>query len=228
MAPAKRARPSFSPPRPNKSKSKSKSDHVSTSLTARGASRKTQKNAALARKQSVGQSKTSGRNARRIQIHDEEDDDEASEEERGPRGRSALALVDASASDTEDEAADQDQDDNENDSDTSHPHRTDLDDSPEPDLLLAEITHETNSASPIPEQLVHKILHAHFEQPEKTRIKSDARVLVTQYLEVFVREAIARCVFERREREDGDEGVSGAFLEVEDLERVGVQLCLDF
>lgn len=55
-----------------------------------------------------------------------------------------------------------------------------------------------------------------------------------KYVEVFVREALARCAFSRGERErerDGgglDGGISDGFLEVEDLERVGGQIVLDF
>ncbi len=57
------------------------------------------------------------------------------------------------------------------------------------------------------------------------------------YIDTFVREAIIRCAFERGEQDGGDRGGArdvgkGAgtegWLEVSDLERVGVQLVLDF
>ena len=62
-------------------------------------------------------------------------------------------------------------------------------------------------------------------------MSSDAKVLVGKYLEVFVREAIIRSAFEREERDGNGTsagGGGGGFLEVEDLERAAVQLCLDF
>jgi CENP-S associating Centromere protein X len=63
--------------------------------------------------------------------------------------------------------------------------------------------------------------------------------LLGVYIDTFVREAVVRCAYERGEKEG--EGVSGkdnrgegegvgatGWLEVGDLERVGVQLVLDF
>lgn len=230
MAPPKRARPSFSPPRPKKSKS----TNVSTSTKGREASWKNQKNAAIARKRATPTSKYSGRKGtRKAQLSDDEDDDDEGLEEGSRNHRSALSLVDASASASE--AEDDDDDDageggeaGSEDPDRSRPN---LNSSPEPDMILAEITTtSTNTESPISEQLVHKMLHHHFQKPEKTRISTDARDLVTKYLEVFVREAIMRSAFERQEKDgnEGDAGAGGGFLEVEDLERAAVQLCLDF
>jgi len=231
MAPPKRARPSFSPPRPKKSKS----TNVSTSTKGREASWKNQKNAAIARKRATPTSKYSGRKGtRKAQLSDDEEDDDGLEE--GSRNhRSALSLVDASASEADDDDDDDDDDDagesEEADSEDHDRSRPNLNSSPEPDVILAEITTtSTNTESPIPEQLVHKMLHHHFQKPEKTKISTDARDLVTKYLEVFVREAIMRSAFERQEKNgtEGGAGAGGGFLEVEDLERAAVQLCLDF
>lgn len=73
--------------------------------------------------------------------------------------------------------------------------------------------------------------------------------MVQQYVEIFVREMIARCVAEKKERkkrkekekekEDGDEGMrmdddddddddDVGWLDLEDLEKVGVGMMLDF
>ena len=56
-----------------------------------------------------------------------------------------------------------------------------------------------------------------------------------RYMEIFVREALARAVAEKEEAIEGQgaakerRGVIGAdFLEVEDLERLAPQLVLDF
>jgi hypothetical protein len=64
-----------------------------------------------------------------------------------------------------------------------------------------------------------------------TRISKAADRAVGKYIETFVREAIARAVYERRGLEGGSgsrTGAGGNFLEVEDLERLAPQLVLDF
>lgn len=254
MAPAKRARPSFSPPRP-KSKTTSHATHVSTATKDREAFYKNQRNAAIAKKRAVGGSakKTPGSGKKRgrpSRVADEDDDDEdESEDDTGfagrgrsskGKGRSALALVDMQAGvddDSEDDGEDEDEDaeqeseeDSEEDSRMSNTrHNQNANSSPEPDMILAEIT-VTNepSVAPIPEKLVHRLLAHHFEKGDKTKISVDARDLVSRYLEVFVREAIMRSAFEKDERLSGDSGGGGGFLEVEDLEKASVQLCLDF
>lgn len=63
---------------------------------------------------------------------------------------------------------------------------------------------------------------------ESTRISKAADRAVGKYVETFVREAIARAVYERRGVEGGRTGGAGTFLEVEDLERLAPQLVLDF
>ena len=67
----------------------------------------------------------------------------------------------------------------------------------------------------IPPNLLTKLLHHHFINPE-TRIGKDANTLVGKYVETFVREAVARAAFERQEEADnGGAGVD--FLEVRAL-----------
>ena len=124
--------------------------------------------------------------------------------------------------------------------------------SPEPDFILAEISHPSTSKTPsaakaaasrgaastedpaIPLPLIHRIMHAHFTSPEHTKISPSARHLLGKYVEVFVKEAVRRCVDQKKERarigggdDDARVGDTG-WLEVEDLERVGGQLVLDF
>ncbi|KAK3343615.1 CENP-S associating centromere protein X-domain-containing protein [Lasiosphaeria hispida] len=67
----------------------------------------------------------------------------------------------------------------------------------------------------IPSELLKALLHEFFED-EGTRITRDANQAVAKYMDVFVREAIARSAVER-----------GGFLEVEDLEKISPQLLLD-
>ncbi|KAL4956006.1 CENP-S associating centromere protein X-domain-containing protein [Aspergillus filifer] len=102
----------------------------------------------------------------------------------------------------------------------------------EANYILAEITHpEYNSETEdvlssdplIPPKLLTKLVHHHFKN-EKTKIAKDANGVVAKYIDVFVREAVARAAFERAEGGAGGDG----FLEVEDLEKMGPQLAMDF
>lgn len=71
-------------------------------------------------------------------------------------------------------------------------------------------------------------MHQAYQEPDKTSIAKDAKMLVGKYVEIFVKEAIARCVHERAERDAEGGGGGDGWLEVEDLERCVGQLVLDF
>ncbi|KAJ8130902.1 hypothetical protein O1611_g2724 [Lasiodiplodia mahajangana] len=73
---------------------------------------------------------------------------------------------------------------------------------------------ETNKT--IPPELLTRILHEFFEK-EGTRISKDANQAVAKYMDIFIREAIARTAVEK----------GSGFLEVEDLEKVAPQLLMD-
>ena len=49
-----------------------------------------------------------------------------------------------------------------------------------------------------------------------------------KYVETFVREALARAIFEREDADKEGAGVGDGFVQVEDLERITPQLVLDF
>ncbi|KAL4880926.1 CENP-S associating centromere protein X-domain-containing protein [Aspergillus karnatakaensis] len=102
--------------------------------------------------------------------------------------------------------------------------------------ILAEISHgdtapdDVLSSDPlIPSKLLTKLVHHHFKN-EKTKIAKDANKVVAKYIDVFVREAVARAAFERQEgnNDGGGGGIGDGFLEVEDLEKMGPQLAMDF
>ncbi|KKK12249.1 hypothetical protein ARAM_004864 [Aspergillus rambellii] len=103
----------------------------------------------------------------------------------------------------------------------------------EPDYILAEITHtdqteDVVSSEPlIPRKLLTRLLHHHFRN-EKTKIAKDANAAVAKYIDVYVREAVARAAYERAQGGTGAPGVGDGFLEVEDLEKMGPQLAMDF
>ncbi|KAL2755459.1 hypothetical protein ACRALDRAFT_2041824 [Sodiomyces alcalophilus JCM 7366] len=69
----------------------------------------------------------------------------------------------------------------------------------------------------VPPALVARLLQEMFQR-EGTRMTADASRAAAKYVDIFVREAIARCLHER----------DGAFLEVDDLEKIAAQLLLDF
>ncbi|KAK5090198.1 hypothetical protein LTR05_000368 [Lithohypha guttulata] len=244
MAPTKRARPSFSPPRPGKSKS------------AKGSARKSTGKAVSTSKRTNGISKYQGVKGTRQAIlgsdddeddtmDEDEDEDEEEEEEETPRNRGrgnkpgVKSFIDDAASAEDDEEEDLDEGDETTATPApapaprqqkrQTPTRTLPTSSPEPDMILAEIiTDPQSTQSPIPEPLVHKMLEHQFENPGKMRVSGAARDLVTRYIEVFVREAIMRSAFERQELEKESGSGGTGFLEVGDLEKAAVQLCLDF
>lgn len=93
--------------------------------------------------------------------------------------------------------------------------------SQDPDYILAEIitnnqSQDVASSDPtIPPKLLTKLLHHHF-QSEKTKVAKDANAAVAKYVDVFVREAIARAAYERAETDGagGVRSVGDGFLEV--------------
>ncbi|KAF2216529.1 hypothetical protein CERZMDRAFT_93818 [Cercospora zeae-maydis SCOH1-5] len=81
----------------------------------------------------------------------------------------------------------------------------------------------------IPQPLLLRLLHSGFAHQD-TKIDTHALQIVQTYLDVFVRETIARCAAEKKEaaeRGEVEEGDVG-WLELEDLEKVGVGMMLDF
>ncbi|KAI0974751.1 CENP-S associating centromere protein X-domain-containing protein [Xylaria arbuscula] len=75
---------------------------------------------------------------------------------------------------------------------------------------------EAEPKKTIPPELLTRILHEFFEK-DGTRISKDANKAVAKYIDIFVREAIARTAVEK----------GTGFLEVEDLEKVAPQLLMD-
>ncbi|MCJ1335637.1 hypothetical protein MMC09_000909 [Bachmanniomyces sp. S44760] len=78
----------------------------------------------------------------------------------------------------------------------------------------------------IPPKLLTTLLQHRFSD-EKTRIGTDASALVGEYMDTFVKEALARAAFERSEA-GAESARGGDFLQVEDLEKLAPQLILDF
>ncbi|KAK0284614.1 hypothetical protein LTR91_002331 [Friedmanniomyces endolithicus] len=81
----------------------------------------------------------------------------------------------------------------------------------------------------IPLPLLTRLLHSHFAN-QSTQIDKHALQVVRKYLEVFVREAIARAAAGKREKaKRGEvEGGEARWLEVEDLEGVAPGVMMDF
>lgn len=73
----------------------------------------------------------------------------------------------------------------------------------------------SSSDPTIPPKLLTRLLHHHF-QNEKTKVAKDANAVVAKYVDVFVREAIARAAYERAETDGagGTTSIVDGFLEV--------------
>lgn len=103
----------------------------------------------------------------------------------------------------------------------------------------------TTTIPSIPQPLLLRLLHEGFHHKD-TKIDTRALGMVQQYVEIFVREMIARCVAEKKERMerkekqkekgegdeemrmDDDDDDDVGWLDLEDLEKVGVGMMLDF
>lgn len=103
--------------------------------------------------------------------------------------------------------------------------------SPPQDAALSQ--QSTSSELPpttIPQPLLIRLLHEHFVD-KQTRIDKHAVQVFQKYIEVFVREAIARTALAKREkvaRDGGGDEEDARWLELEDLEGVAAGMMLDF
>lgn len=70
----------------------------------------------------------------------------------------------------------------------------------------------------IPEALITRLLHEHFKD-DKTRIGKGTGAAVQTYMNLFVREAVARAV---------ENSSNAEWVEVVDLEKLAPQLLMDF
>ncbi|KAI0485405.1 CENP-S associating centromere protein X-domain-containing protein [Xylaria cf. heliscus] len=86
----------------------------------------------------------------------------------------------------------------------------------EAEAIEVDDDEDAEAKKTIPPELLTRILHEFFEK-EGTRISKDANKAVAKYMDIFVREAIARTAVEK----------GSGFLEVEDLEKVAPQLLMD-
>lgn len=123
------------------------------------------------------------------------------------------------------------------------------------DMLLVEITHDPshshsrskdgsemdNGKPAIPEALVHRIIAEGWvggdtgsddggKKGQQMKMSTDARRVLARYVETFVREAVARCALSGGGggHDEDEAGGKKEWVDVEDLERVGAQLVLDF
>ncbi|KAH0362443.1 hypothetical protein KCU65_g8055, partial [Aureobasidium melanogenum] len=84
----------------------------------------------------------------------------------------------------------------------------------------------------LPSALITRLLHESFDD-KGTKIGKDANALTARYLDLFVREAVARATEVAKERKEmreagGQKVDDGVWLDVQDLEEVAPGLVLDF
>jgi hypothetical protein len=229
--PRKHRQPPFNPPRPKTngsgvSKSKSKASASARKANIGSIFNEASKNS-KARSRPKAKAPKQRPAVRDEQIEGgEEEEEEEEQDQDDDEGDAAESLLDDEA-EVENDESDEGEDE-ENGADDS---------ASDADMMLAEVTHHTPDdsalAPAIPIPLLHRLMHHSFKNPEETKLSTDARACVGRYIETFIREGIARCAFEVSEKvhEVGSDSALGhddGWLEVEDLERVGGQLVLDF
>ncbi|KAG9522476.1 hypothetical protein KCU99_g1765, partial [Aureobasidium melanogenum] len=84
----------------------------------------------------------------------------------------------------------------------------------------------------LPSALITRLLHESFDD-KGTKIGKEANALTARYLDLFVREAVARATEVAKERKEmreagGQKVDDGVWLDVQDLEEVAPGLVLDF
>lgn len=81
----------------------------------------------------------------------------------------------------------------------------------------------------IPQPLLVRLLHEHF-QDKTTKIDKHAVQVVQKYMEIFVREAIARTALAKAEKTERGEtpAEDRGWLELADLQGVAAGMLLDF
>jgi histone H3/H4 len=84
----------------------------------------------------------------------------------------------------------------------------------------------------LPSTLITRLLHESFED-KSIKIGKEANTLTARYLDLFVREAVARATEVAKERKEireagGDKEEEGIWLDVQDLEEVAPGLVMDF
>lgn len=88
---------------------------------------------------------------------------------------------------------------------------------------------QSDETPSIPQPLLLRLLHEGFAD-KNTKIDTHAIQVYQKYIEVFVREAIARTQLEKQQAAERGEvsEMEGGWLDLEDLEKVAAQLLLDF
>lgn len=84
-----------------------------------------------------------------------------------------------------------------------------------------------NCPPPIPQKLLTRLLYEGFED-KNMRVGREAMNVYAKYIETFVREALARAIYEKEDADKEGGGLNDGFVQVEDLERIAPQLVLDF
>jgi histone H3/H4 len=103
---------------------------------------------------------------------------------------------------------------------------------PPPKHPAAAIGTKKDDIPLLPSALITRLLHESFEE-KSTKIGKEANALTARYLDLFVREAVARATEVARERKEmreaGGQNVDdGVWLDVNDLEEVAPGLVMDF
>ncbi|EME85981.1 uncharacterized protein MYCFIDRAFT_131731 [Pseudocercospora fijiensis CIRAD86] len=88
---------------------------------------------------------------------------------------------------------------------------------------------QSDDTPSIPQALLLRLLHESF-QDKNTKIDKHAIQVFQKYVEIFVRETLARCTLDKKEASERGEvaEIDAGWLELEDLEKAAPGLMLDF
>ncbi|KAH7044511.1 CENP-S associating centromere protein X-domain-containing protein [Macrophomina phaseolina] len=138
-----------------------------------------------------------------------------------------VAISDSDLDDLDDGLLDDDDDDDDEDTSRRRSTNAPAQDASLTDAAAPSASQDAEDQPPIPPKLLNRLLHEGFED-EDMRIGKEAMAVASKYVETFVREALARAMYEREEADREQGGAGDGFLQVEDLEKLAPQLLLDF
>lgn len=138
----------------------------------------------------------------------------ASSSSRAAAFRPAAAAVTISDSDIDDIDDEDDLDDDEEEEDVDDSvHRRRSTNTQDASTAVPAPSQDAEDQPPIPPKLLNRLLHEGFED-EDMRIGKEAMAVAGKYVETFVREALARAMYEREEADREEGGGGDGFLQV--------------
>lgn len=125
----------------------------------------------------------------------------------------AVTISDSDIDDIDDEDDLDDDDDEEEEDVNDSVHRRRSTNAQDASTAVPAPSQDAEDQPPIPPKLLNRLLHEGFED-EDMRIGKEAMAVAGKYVETFVREALARAMYEREEADREEGGGGDGFLQV--------------